>query len=835
MSDFTIFAPASGQIMPLEQVPDPAFAEKMLGDGLAIAPNDGIIAAPFDGVVTHVHDTLHAITLRNENVEILIHVGVESVALKGKGFQAHVKTQDTVKCGQKLLSFDPELLAKKTPCNWVIVILTSPEAAPLQKTSAASVHAGKDALFSIVGLAATAQNTTIETDATSWVYSKPITISNANGLHARPAAALAKAAKKYPFCIEVQYQSKHADIKSLVAVMGLGLSHGAEVRLRINDSCKEAKQALEELTDLLISGLEEPASEPHPSQPQPVAAADAMPATADGVYRGLTACRGLALGSIWQWVHAENSYAQTATDSAEQQTLLTQAIQAVSEHLAKQVQQATSDEKSILQAHQQLLQDPLLLQHASQSIANGKSAPAAFNDAIRNSIDVIKSSQNKLLAERIADLKDIRQRVLQQLTGQTTTAPQFPADCIVVAEELLPSDVTLLNKQVQGVILAGGSPTAHAGILLRNKGIPSLVAVGPAVLELPNQTPVILNASEGFIKINPSKSEQQQALKIKEQMLQQQALEQQNAKQPAVTKDGVQILVSGNASTLAEAQQAQANGAEGLGLVRTEFLFYKKEQEPSQTEQHTLYQQIADTCGTHHITLRTLDVGGDKPVSYIPLPPEENPIVGLRGIRNYDKYRELFLNQIRAMLQVKARGPLHIMLPMVSFVKELQDYKKIIEEEKKKLGISTPVSIGIMVEVPSAALLAEQFAALADFFSIGTNDLTQYTLAIDRGHKTLCAQADPLDPAVLRLIDLTCKGAKKFQKPVAVCGAVAGDLDAIPVLVGLGVTELAVSANLIASAKALIRSLNHADAAKLAQKALQCASAQEVRQLVKNS
>ena len=217
----------------------------------------------------------------------------------------------------------------------------------------------------------------------------------------------------------------------------------------------------------------------------------------------------------------------------------------------------------------------------------------------------------------------------------------------------------------------------------------------------------------------------------------------------------------------------------------------------------------------------------------MPIDAEENPIMGQRGVRNYQQYSGVFRNQIRAMLSVKPAGVAHIMLPMITFVQELDTYRNLIEQEKKALGISADVKIGIMIEVPSAALLSEQLAKRADFFSIGTNDLTQYTLAIDRGHKTLCAQADPLHPAVLKLIATTCRGAQKYNKPVAVCGAVAGDLDAVPLLIGLGVTELAVSSNLIASVKAFVRKLDKAKAIKVAQQALQCEEAQAVRALVK--
>ncbi len=828
MSDFAILAPVSGPVIPLEKVPDPAFAEKMLGDGLAIDPQNDTVVAPFNGTVTHIHKSLHAITLRYQEIEVLIHIGVDTVSLNGDGFQAHVQTGDSVQRGQPLVSFKPDWLAKNAPCNWVITVLTAPEDTPLQKTNVSQVKAGQDILFSLPELA-TAQtilsNTFIQTDR--WTYSRPIVIRHENGLHARPAAVLAQAAKDYSFTIEIEYQSRRADVKSLVAVMGLGLSRGAEIRLRVNSNTQPAKQALEKLTQLLEQGNEESAYSQLPQLPPE------LPAQDENCFTALTACTGIAQGVIWKWQRTEISFAQTAANPSEEKTRLEQAIQQVWHDLQNQLEKASPTTQSILQAHQALLKDSFLTEQAAQSITQGKSAPAAFNEAIRASIDVLKNSQNRLLTERMADLKDIRRRVLEYLTGIANTIPDFPENCLITAEELLPSDISLLDERVKGVVLAYGSPTAHASILLRNKDIPALVAAGENILQIPNQTPAVLNATQGFLQLHPSLQQTQYATELQQQTILQRLRAGQTAHQAALTTDGIQIYISGNASNLAEAQQAQENGADGLGLVRTEFLFYKRTQAPTEEEQYELYQKIANTLPGKPITLRTLDVGGDKPVSYIPLPAEENPIMGLRGVRNYAKYRDIFIAQIRAMLRVTPVGQAHLMLPMISFAQEISEYKKIIEEEKEKLGIHAPTALGIMVEVPSAALLAEQLAPEVDFFSIGTNDLTQYTLAIDRGHKTLCAQADPLHPAVLRLIANTCQGAAKHHKPVAVCGAVASDLEAVPILIGLGVTELAVSPNLIAPVKDVVRHISQATAAQIAKQALQCTTAAEVRQLSK--
>ncbi len=435
--------------------------------------------------------------------------------------------------------------------------------------------------------------------------------------------------------------------------------------------------------------------------------------------------------------------------------------------------------------------------------------------------------------ERISDLKDLRRRVLTQLTGKTPQTPQIPAGCILIAQDLLPSDISAFDGRVRGVLLAQGSPTAHASILLRNQGIPALVSAGESVLSIANGTELALNATEGLVYFRPTEAQKEQISRWQAQEKQTQERNRQNSAQPAQTQDGVQVHICGNASNEKEAAAAYANGADGLGLVRTEFLFYQGSTAPTQEEQYQLYQSIAGALHGRPVTLRTLDVGGDKPVSYMPLPPEENPIVGLRGVRNYRQYRALFTDQIRAMLRVQPAGVVRIMLPMISFVDELAEYRQLIEEQKKVLSVSARVEIGIMVEVPSAALCAKQLAREADFFSLGTNDLTQYTLAIDRGHKTLCAQADPLHPAVLELIARTCQGAQVYQRPVAVCGAMAGDLTAVPLLVGLGVRELAVGANAIAQVKALVRTLNSTHCAQVAAQACQLDSAAQVRALVK--
>ncbi len=831
MADFQVFSPADGELLPLEQVPDPAFAEHMLGDGIAVNPSAGFIVAPFDGVITSVHQSLHAVTIKNGSLEVLIHVGVDTVSLKGQGFKALVKNGDSVKKGQKLTEFDKDFLAKKAPSNWVIMVVTAPDGASLKKQPQGPVHAGKDLVFSLPLQDASADTAAPAASAdTKWIYSPEIIIQCRDGLHARPAARLADAAKQFPFHIELETDHSCADAKSLVAVMGLGIASGAKIRLRT--SSPDGADALKKLTALLEDGLGESTarSTTVEEKKEALAATEPLP----NMLKAFTACAGIASGKSWLWQKQTVEVNHTVTSPEQEQTNLEEALRKVLQDFAAEMKVAPSKAAhDILQAHVGLLQDPFLTTKAKDHIRQGKSASAAFNEAIRASIDVLKATKNRLLMERVADLKDLRSRVLLKLAGKTVQKPEFPDNCILLAEELLPSDLSYFDSRVKGVLLAGSSPTAHVAILLRNMGLPSLVAAGENVLRIADGTPLIINASEALVYINPDESESKRLQKISEQ---EKIAQTQNAKtacKPAVTKDGVQIHVTGNASGEKEAHAAQNNGADGLGLVRTEFIFYQGKEAPTEEEQYQLYQNIASALQGKPVTLRTLDAGGDKPVSYMPLPEEENPIMGMRGIRTYTRHRHLFLTQIRAMLRVANSAPLRIMLPMVAFEDEFLEYKKLIEKEKQTLGISAPVEVGMMIEVPSAALTSGLLSQHADFFSIGTNDLTQYTLAIDRGHRTLCYRADPMHPAVLQLIGLTCQGAATHNRPVAVCGAMAGDLLAVPLLIGLGVSELAVGANAIAQVKARVRNLSKAHCEQVAKQALACPDAHAVRELVK--
>jgi phosphocarrier protein FPr len=343
---------------------------------------------------------------------------------------------------------------------------------------------------------------------------------------------------------------------------------------------------------------------------------------------------------------------------------------------------------------------------------------------------------------------------------------------------------------------------------------------------------VILDGNSGTLRVNPTTDDVVKVHRMQEEQSKQRRAQYARAHEPAMTLDGHQIEVEANIGGAADAEQALTLGADGVGLLRTEFLFLQRSTAPTDEEQAAVYREVARALGKDkRLVVRTLDVGGDKPLPYLPLPREDNPFLGERGVRVMLNRPDLLRSQLRAILLASRDGHLAVMFPMISSLDEWRAVRDVLDGERKKLGIPR-IEAGIMIEVPSAALLADQFAAEVDFFSIGTNDLTQYTLAMDRGHPRLAPQVDGLSPAVLRLVGETARAAQKHKRRAAVCGGIAGDPHAVPLLVGLGITELSVTVPAIPVVKAQVRKLRMEDCRKLAQAALACATAAEVRALV---
>jgi len=493
-------------------------------------------------------------------------------------------------------------------------------------------------------------------------------------------------------------------------------------------------------------------------------------------------------------------------------------------------QRGAVGEAGIFAVHRVLLEDPTLLDAARDLISLGKSAGFAWREAIRAQIVLLSNIEDALLAERAADLRDIEKRVLRALGYTNTTARELPDEAVLAADEFTPSDLSSLDRtRVTALLMARGGATSHAAIIARQIGIPALVAVGDALLAIPDGTQVVVDASAGRLEYAPTALDVERARLERQRLAGVREVNRRTSQEAATTSDGRTIEVAANIATLDDAKTAVDNGADAVGLLRTELLFIHRQSAPTAEEHKDSYQSIVGALNGRTAIIRTLDVGADKEVDYLTLPPETNPALGLRGIRLAQVRPDLLDDQLRGLLAVEPFGTVRILLPMVTDSGELVRLRKRIDELAAEIGRTDPIQVGVMIEVPSAALLADQLAQHADFLSIGTNDLTQYTLAMDRCQADLAAQADGLHPAVLRLIKAATDGAAKHGKWVGVCGALGGDPVAVPLLVGLGVTELSVDPVSVPGIKALVRKLDYPLCRQRAEDALALESAQAVR------
>jgi len=826
-----VLAPITGVTLPLSQVPDPVFSQKLAGDGLALEPTEGLLLAPCDARVDFIHPAGHALTLKtSDGAEILIHIGLETVQLRGQGFRPQVKAGQTVKLGDMLIEFDLAWLTVHAKSLMTLVLVTNPTDFAWTVPQADFMVAGRDELFSLQPLKTQSQTAVLRSQAER--KSSMITCLNASGLHARPAAALASAAQKFNSEIFLHKGDQHANAKSLTAILGLQVAYQSRISLSARGA--DAEAAIAQIEKLLQAGLGETGAETQTAT-QPTAARPL-----DNRYTGISASPGLVMGQIYQ-LNSDEILVPNATGQGPgiESKRLQDALQSVTTQIQDRLKAKTDSEtaQSVFQAHLQLLADPDLTDKAQHEINLGQTAEWAWSQAFQSTADVLKRLDNEVLAERSQDVKDVGQRVLRILLGRPEEKTTLPADAIIVARVLTPSQFAQLQEQkILGLVTVEGGPSSHVGILARSAGLPMLTGVHEAVLQTKNGLPVVLDGDQGLFDVNPSSDLIAKTNQKRAQWQEQQVQNFKKAHEPAITEDGFHMEVFANIGNAKEAHSALSMGAEGVGLLRSEFLFLKRQTAPTEREQEKIYSEILsalrDTKDARPVIIRTLDVGGDKPLAYLTMPPEENPFLGVRGLRLSLAHPEIFRTQLRAILNSSLQKQVRIMFPMVTSVDEFLAAKKILEEERVRIG-AAPVPVGIMVEVPSAALLAENFAPHVDFFSIGSNDLTQYTLAIDRGHRDLAKQADGLHPAVLRLIGQTALAGQKYQKTVGVCGGIASDREAIPLLLGLGVTELSVSVPSIPDIKATVRSLRKTSCQELAQQALKLNSAEEVRKMVK--
>ena len=835
-----LLAPLTGPVVPLADVPDPVFAGGMFGDGIGIDPLEGRLVAPCDGIVTHLARTGHAVTLQTpEGVEILLHIGIDTVELNGQGFTARVAQGAHVKAGDLLIEFDQDFVAAKAPSLVSVVAIANSDAFDIVEraggTGRTIVKTGNMLLVLRRKGAATEGGDTAAGVNTQQA-SRVITLSVAGGLHARPAARAREAVRSLDARVEVRHEARHANVESVVALMGLGAGEGATVEVcGVGSDALQAVEAVaRELLREVGGELEETPARfvsPAPRQMTRAAGTPLDPNTLAGV----CASPGIAVGPLVRWDDAELDLPEVASGTpAAESRLLDRALAVVDAELNSTVRDASQrgavGEAGIFAVHRVLPEDPTLIDTARDLISLGKSAGFAWREAIRAQIAVLANVADALLAERAADLRDIEKRVLRELGYVRQMARTLPEEAVLVAAEFTPSDLSSLERtRVAALVMEDGGATSHAAIIARQFGIPALVAVGDALRAIPEGTHVVVDASAGRLEYAPTALEVERARFERQRLAGVRDANRRLSQQAAETTDGRSIEVAANIATLDDARTALDNGADAVGLLRTELLFIHRESAPSADEHRSSYQSIVDALQGRTAIIRTLDVGADKEVPYLTLPREANPALGLRGVRLAQLRPDLIDEQLRGLIAVTPHGSVRILLPMVTDANELMQLRQRIDDLARAAGRQDSIEVGVMIEVPSAALLADQLARHADFFSIGTNDLTQYTLAMDRCQPDLAALADGLHPAVLRLIDATTRGAAKHGKWVGVCGALAGDPLAVPLLIGLGVTELSVDPVAVPGIKARVRRLDYQLCRQRVQDLLALESAQAVR------
>ncbi|MGH3097981.1 MAG: phosphoenolpyruvate--protein phosphotransferase, partial [Streptosporangiales bacterium] len=482
-----------------------------------------------------------------------------------------------------------------------------------------------------------------------------------------------------------------------------------------------------------------------------------------------------------------------------------------------------SDTAGILDAQVLLLSDAAVLDAAVAAARDGAVAEQAWRQAVTQVADAYRDVPDSYQRARADDVDDVARRVLAHLAGMTVT-PVLTGSGVLVAEMLGPADTASLDEQmVRAILTARGAPTGHAAILARARGIPAVVGAGDAVLTLHDGQQVLVDGDTGAVHVDPDEAVLHQYERRRADREQADRAARVGANEPAATSDGTRVLVAANVGSVEDAAAAAAAGADGIGLLRTEFLFAGRSEPPTEDEQARTYAEIASLVTGAPVCVRTFDIGADKPAAYLPQAPEDNPFLGVRGLRLGLAHADVLATQLRAIQRAGASYPVHVLLPMVTTVDELDRVHDLIDPG---------VRVGAMVEVPAAALLADALASRVDFLSIGTNDLVQYALAAERGNAAVAELADPCHPAVLGLIGRVADAATRAGIEVAVCGEMASDIAAVPLLVGLGVGELSVSPTAVPAVKQAVRNTSRAAAEQLAATALTLTTAADVRDLL---
>lgn len=563
--------------------------------------------------------------------------------------------------------------------------------------------------------------------------------------------------------------------------------------------------------------------------------------------QGIPASTGIAIGPLVRYGEQTAQRTATGCDAAavipdQEWALFSKALERSREQVTslrdKTAAELGQEKAEIFASHLSILKDPEFLGEVRRKIFDEhKDAVSAVRDTGLMFMELLRQLEDELFTGRIRDIEDIVSRIVQNMQGTSAGAITLERPSVLAAVDLTPSQTALMDRNmVLGFVTEGGSAVSHSSILARSLGLPAVVGVGP-LPEAVDGTTVIVDGNSGMVILNPDSgvlSEYEEKRKAYEAEMQ---LVKAFADKPSLTKDGLKIEIAANIGSIKDLEGALRNGADGIGLFRTEFMFMDRTAMPSEDEQFEVYKHVLERMKGKPVVIRTLDVGGDKQIPYIHLEPETNPFLGLRAIRLCLDKEDLLRIQIRALLRASVFGSLRILLPMVATLEELRRAKTIIIEEeanlkKRNVPVSETWELGIMIEIPSAALLADHFAPEVDFFSVGTNDLTQYTMAADRMNRSVAYLNRGLSPAVLRLVDMASRAAKAHGIWIGVCGELAGDPEVFALFVGLGITELSMGAASVPRIRSRLATLVSTEAAQWAERALRLESAEAIHQYI---
>ncbi|WP_022940424.1 phosphoenolpyruvate--protein phosphotransferase [Psychromonas hadalis] len=688
--------------------------------------------------------------------------------------------------------------------------------------------------------AAPAQQTMLKKD---FAITASATVVDEAGMHARPASLLAEQAALYENTeIRLRNDKRSANAKSMAALLTMGAQQGDAIV--VSAQGVQAQIAVESLAGLINAGLDNDDANENANY-NPLAGLPALVApVGNAVLKGLAASPGIALASSYLLKKISREIIQKASDADKELNALQHArTEAIlqTDLLHQKLLEKAPNEAAILKAQKQLINDETIVEESHSFISQGNSAAWSWQQAIESQIAALSSVEDERLRARIADLADVRERVINVLQPSITEIIYPKSDFILLANDLTPSQTAgLEGLPIKGIATELGGPNSHMAILARALGIPAVVGIGAGqLMRIEDNQQVIVDPQAATVIITPDKATQTQAtqcLKTWKEMREQEALQQHD---PAITLDGRRIDVVCNIAKPQDVFSILEHGGEGAGLLRTEFLFEASTQEPTVDEQMQALKTISSELAGQKLVVRTADIGGDKPVSWMNMPHEDNPFLGVRGVRLSFEHEEMFKRQLEAIYRTAiwqhqeiGKCGIHIMFPMIAKMSEWRRARDLAESVR--VQFNAPVlPLGIMIEIPSAALMADNFAKEVDFFSIGSNDLTQYTLAMDRLNPNLCNEADSYHPSLLRLIAMTVKAADEHGKWVGVCGNMAADPNIACLLVGLGVHELSVSPADVPAVKNVIRSVSFEKLQKKAQKALQMCSSESVMAMYK--